>query len=101
MMTRPLFRLFDFIVRADPAGDDRLALGRSAGVRDRRAGHVRRERRPPDAVRRVRRIREDPVHVEEGEEELRARGVPIGPARQSWIFADANAASGPAVTGST
>ncbi len=28
-------------------------------------------------------------------------GVPIGPARQSWIFAEANVASGPAVTAST
>ena len=28
-------------------------------------------------------------------------GVPIGPARQSWVLAEANAASGPDVTGST
>ena len=102
MVTRPLFRLFDFIVRLTASRHEGLALGRSAGFGFGVPGDVRRERRLPDPVRRVRRIREDPVHVEQGEEELRARPAsPIGPARQSWIFAEAKVASGPAVTAST
>ena len=93
-ITTPRLRLFVAIVRPTLSWNDGLPLGRSGRVRLRRPGHVRREGRAPYPVARVRRgSRKRPLTSKNANSSWAPAGVPIGPARQNWIFAEANAAS--------